>query len=154
MARGAAVAAASELDAATRLRAVVARISRRLQRATSGVPLTPSEMAVLSTTVRTGPVGLGHLATEEAMNPTMLSRVVRNLETAGLLQREEDPEDRRAARVTATDDGRRLVERVRTEKADALNRALDRLAPDERAVLEGALPLLEALAELLREEGR
>lgn len=152
MAKGA--PAAGELDAATRLRAAVARISRRLQRATSGVPLTPSEMAVLSTTVRTGPVGLSHLATEEAMNPTMLSRVVRSLESAGLLQRQEDPEDRRAAHVTATRDGRRLVERVRTEKADALNRALDRLAPTEREVLEGALPVLEALAESLREERR
>ena len=141
-----------ELDVATRLRASVARISRRLQRATSDLPLTASEIAVLSATRRLGPVGLGRLAAEEAMNPTMLSRVVRALEQAGLLQREEDPGDRRAARVAVSEDGHRLVERVRTERTDALDRALDRLEPSERAVVIGALPALEALAEALREE--
>jgi DNA-binding MarR family transcriptional regulator len=137
-------------DAATRLRAVVARISRRLQRATSGVPLTPTELAVLSSAARTGPVGLGRLAAEEAMNPTMLSRVVHRLEGAGLLRREEDPADRRAARVMATGQGRHLLERIRTEKADALNRALEHLSPTEQARLADALPVLETLAESLR----
>lgn len=147
-------AATEELDVATRLRVSVARISRRLQRATSDVPLTASEMAVLATTARLGPLGLGQLATAEAMNPTMLSRVVRALEETGLLSRVEDPEDRRAAKVALTPDGHQLVERVRTEKADALHRALDRLRPPERALVERALPALEALAEALREAAR
>lgn len=147
-------AVTDDTDAATRLRVSVARISRRLQRATTDVPLTASEMAVLSTTARHGPLGLGRLAAEEAMNPTMLSRVVRTLEGAGLIAREEDPADRRAATVALTPEGRRLVDRVRTEKADALNRALDRLGAAERAVLTGALASLEALADALREEAR
>ena len=145
-------AAGEELDATARLRVAIGRLARRLQRAASDVPLTATELAVLATTARMGPIGLGRLAAEEGMNPTMLSRVVRTLEHAGLLRREGDPDDRRAARVDPTDDGRRLVDRVRHEKADALARALDRLGEADRAVLTGALPVLEALAEALRED--
>lgn len=148
------VTTAEELDVATRLRVNVARISRRLQRATTDVPLTASEIAVLSTTARLGPLGLGRLAAVESMNPTMLSRVIRGLEQAGLVTREEDPEDRRAATVALTCEGRRLVEQVRTERADALNQALDRLEATDRAVLVGALGALEALADALRGEDR
>lgn len=153
MAKGTAPPATDEeLDTAARLRVAIGRLSRRLRRAASDVPLTATEIAVLSTTARMGPVGLGRLAAEEAMNPTMLSRVVRTLEGAGLLRREGDPEDRRAAKVDLTAEGHRLVDRVRHERADALARALDRLGEADRAVLTGALPVLEALAEALREE--
>lgn len=153
MAKGTAPpATGEELDTTARLRVAIGRLARRLQRAASDVPLTATELAVLATTSRMGPIGLGRLAAEEAMNPTMLSRVVRTLERAGLLRREEDPADRRAARVEPTEEGRHLVDRVRHEKADALARALDRLGEADRAVLAGAVPVLEALAEALREE--
>lgn len=152
--RTATLASASELDQATRLRIAVARISRRLQRATADAPLTTSEIAVLSTAARVGPVGLGRLAAIEGINPTMLSRVVRTLEQSGLLERQEDPDDRRAAHVAITPEGHRLVERVRTEKSDALSRALDRLDDVQRGAIIDVLPALEALAEDLREEDR
>lgn len=151
MAKGTAAAVApAELDAAARLRVAITRLSRRLSRTGSELPLTATEMAVLSTTARKGPIGLGRLAADEALNPTMLSRIVRSLEAAGLVAREEDPDDRRAASLALSAKGRRLVERIRTERADALNGALDRLGGDERARLLEALPLLEALAEELR----
>jgi len=139
-------------DTNTRLRITIGRLSRLLRRASGEAPLTATEAAVLSTTARMGPVGLGRLACEEAMNPTMLSRVVRTLEGAGLLVREEDRTDRRAAKVELSAKGHQLVTRMRDEKADALGRALERLGEADRAVLVGALPVLEALAEALRED--
>jgi len=141
-----------ELDSATRLRAAVGRLSRRL-RATAAAReagLTPTKMSVLLAVVRDGPVGLSALADAEGINPTMLSRVVAGLAERGLLERSSDTGDRRAARVSATAKGRRLVERMRRERTDAVNGALSALPAKERQQIEAALPGLEALAELLK----
>jgi DNA-binding MarR family transcriptional regulator len=100
--------------------------------------------------VRLGPVGLSELADEEGLNPTMLSRAVGGLVEAGFLERTSDPSDRRAALVSATASGRKLIDRVRRERTKALNAALEPLDRSQREALERALPALEALAEELK----
>ena len=57
--------------------------------------------------------------------------------------------DRRAAWVRATASGRRLAERIRRERTDAVNVALAALDPAERDDVVAALPALEALAGAL-----
>jgi DNA-binding HxlR family transcriptional regulator len=52
--------------------------------------LSPSQREVLSTIVRRGPLRLSELAAEEGLNPTMLSRIVTNLEAAKLVARRPD----------------------------------------------------------------
>ncbi len=94
---------------------------------------------------------LAQLADEEGLNPTMLSRIVGKLSDDGLLERSSDVGDRRAAWVKATARGARLAERIRRERTDALNLALEKLTERERASIEHALPALEQLAEALRE---
>ncbi len=81
----------------------------------------------------------------------MLSRVVGDLTAAGVLQRVSDPEDRRAALVQATSEGRELVERIRRERTDVLNSAFAGLSEDDLRHLDAALPALERLAEVLKE---
>jgi DNA-binding MarR family transcriptional regulator len=105
---------------------------------------------VLLTVVREGPVRLSALAECESLNPTMLSRVIADLGDAGLVARTSDDGDRRAAWVEATADGRRLAERMRRERTDAVNEALEDLSPAERRLLEKALPALEHLGEALK----
>jgi DNA-binding MarR family transcriptional regulator len=141
--------AASPLDADTtdRLRAAIGKLSRRLRSTVAGEGLTPSQLSVLFTIARCGPVGLSELAETEAMNPTMVSRIVVELSGRGLIKRELRPEDRRAATVTATAEGRRLRERVHRERARALGKHVDALAADQQALLLQALPVLEELAE-------
>ena len=55
----------------------------------------------------------------------MLSRTVGSLVEAGLLERTSDPTYRRAALVSVTANGRKLIERVRRERDRALSAALD-----------------------------
>ena len=50
-----------------------------------------------------------------------------------------------------TDDGRQLAQRMRRERTDAVNRAMDGLSPADRRLLEKALPALEALGERLKD---
>lgn len=100
---------------------------------------------------REGRVRLSDLAESEGINPTMLSRVVADLGEAGLLERVNDESDRRAAWVSATSAGRRLADRIRRERTDAVNRALGELSAGEQNALERALPALEALATALKD---
>src|ERR1700685_4672919 len=85
------------VDSAARLRSAINRISRRLRPTSAGQGFTPTEILVLETVANRGPIGLSDLAAVEAMNPTMLSRVARRLEEAGLIHRHPHPVDGRAA---------------------------------------------------------
>jgi len=145
--------AALDLDTAGRLRIAIGRLSRRLRTTAAGsaAGLTPTRISVLLTVVRDGPVRLSALAASESLNPTMLSRVIADLVDADLLERTSDDGDRRAAWVQATDAGQRLAQRMRRERTDAVNAALEGLPPAERRLLEQALPALEALAEQLQD---
>jgi DNA-binding MarR family transcriptional regulator len=141
-----------DLDTAPRLRAAIGRLSRRLRPTAAGTRagLTPTGASVLLTVARVGPVRLSELAAGEALNPPLLSRVVADLCDSGVVRRVSDPDDRRAALVKATADGRRLCERMRRERTDVLNIGLEGLSEEERRSLVGVLPVLEKLAEQLK----
>ena len=141
----------SETDQANRLRAVVGKLSRRLRPTLAGTGLTPTRMSVLFTVVRLGPMRLSELAAMEGLNPTMLSRVVAELASSGLVKRTPDPLDRRAARVEATVEGARLRERILGERSDVLSVQLAELSGDERQAIADALPVLEELVERLKD---
>ena len=138
---------------AARLRVVIGRLSRRLRptAAAQGAGLTPTRVSVLLHVERAGPIRLSELSESEGINPTMLSRVIADLSEAGLVKRNCDAADRRAAWVQATAAGRRLAERMRKERTDALRLALAQLSAAEQTELDRALPALEALAEALKE---
>jgi DNA-binding MarR family transcriptional regulator len=144
---------ALDTNTATRLRVAFARLNRRLgpTEAATRAGLTPTRIAVLLHVARTGPIKLSVLADSEAINPTMLSRIVGKLTDDGLLHRSSDIGDRRAAWVELTPKGTRLVEKMRRERTDALNLALERLGAEDRDQIETALSALENLAEALKE---
>ena len=137
-------------DEAARLRAAVNRIARRLRPTKAGAGLTPTQISVLETVSRRGPIRISDLAEVEDVNPTMLSRVAGKLEEAGLVRRHQHPGDGRAALLSLTDKGERLLERMRSERTDQLSVELEALDGDAGRRLLEALPVLEALAESLK----
>lgn len=137
-------------DVTDRLRTAVGRLGRYLRLTHVDNDLTPSQREVLSAVVRAGTLRLAELATSEGINPTMLSRIVTKLESAGLAVRAADAADARVAHVAPTAKGRALVEEMRHERTDALRHALARLTKDERRALEAALPALESLVDALK----
>jgi DNA-binding MarR family transcriptional regulator len=141
-----------DLDTAARLRTAIGRLSRRLRTtaAARDAGLTPTAISLLLSVVRSGPTRLSELAESEGVNPTMLSRSVGGMVDKGLIRRSSDEGDRRAAWVEATATGRRLAERMRRERTEAVNAALIGMSETERRRIEQALPALEALAEQLR----
>lgn len=139
----------SPAEPTERLRAVIGRLSRRLRPTLAGSGLSPSQISVLFTIVRLGPLGLSELAEIESLNPTMLSRITAQLCDAGLIVRSADPGDRRSANVAATPAGRRIRERIHRERTRALGAIVEELDASEREALWEALPVLESLAARL-----
>jgi DNA-binding MarR family transcriptional regulator len=141
-----------DTETAARLRTAIGRLARRLRttRAAREAGLTPTGISILLTVTRTGVSRMSELAESEGINPTMLSRVVSDLAGAGLVERVSDANDRRAAWVGITRTGKRLAERMRAERTEAVNSAMRGLSTAEQRRIEDALPALEALAEELK----
>jgi DNA-binding MarR family transcriptional regulator len=142
-----------EAQLPARLRAAIGRLSRRLRRTAASAGLTPSEISVLLTIARRGPLRLTDLAETEAINPTMISRICGRLADLGLISRSPDPSDRRAALVDATAAGRRIRKRIHRERTEVLEAHLASLSEPERELLAAAVPLLERLAQSIAEPG-
>lgn len=132
---------------AARLRVVIARLSRKLRQQAAAEPgeITASQLAALGSVDRLGPVTLGDLAAVEQVQPPSMTRIVGRLEELGLTDRQVDPGDRRVARVSVTEEGRRFLARSRTRKDAYLSRRLDSLSEEERQELDRALVILDRL---------
>jgi DNA-binding MarR family transcriptional regulator len=139
---------------AARLRGALGALARQLRRTAAGAGLTPTELSVLATVTRSGRLRLTELAAIEGVNPTMLSRIAAKLAERGLIVREPDADDRRAARVEATPDGRERYREIQAERTASLVAHVRELPEGQAAALVAALPALEALGELLRDADR
>ena len=143
-------AVAERTESAAALRIAIGRLARVLRATRAGDGLTPTQISVLFTICREGPLALAVLAERETLNPTMLSRVIGGLAERGLVDRMTGADDRRSAVVAATSAGRRLRERIHEERNEVLAASLAELSPAQRRSIDAALPALEALAERLR----
>ncbi|MEU7650485.1 MarR family transcriptional regulator [Micromonospora taraxaci] len=74
----------------------------------------------------------GALATRLAIDRSVLTYVIDDLETAGLIERKLDPQDRRARRVVATDRGRAALAEAERRVAHAEDHVLGGLPEDQR----------------------
>jgi DNA-binding MarR family transcriptional regulator len=136
-----------------RLRAVIGRLARQLNTASTVEGLTPTQFSVLGLISVRGALGLAELTELEGLNPTMLSRVVRKLDEEELIRRLPDPVDQRAVVVEITPAGRAVHQRIRALRTQVVSDCLDRLPAETADELIQALPAMEALAEKLKSIG-
>jgi DNA-binding MarR family transcriptional regulator len=144
----------TDAELVARLRMVIARLARQLNETSTGEGLTPTQYSVLALVRGRGPLGLAELTELEGLNPTMLSRVIRVLDDAGLIQRLTDPNDMRVVRLEITPAGAQMHERIRDRRTSVLTECLNRLPPDTAAALLANVPALEALAEAVKPVNR
>jgi len=135
-----------DAELVARLRAVIGRLARQLNETSTGEGLTPTQYSVLALVRGRGPLGLPELTELEGLNPTMLSRVIRVLDDAGLIQRLTDPNDMRVVRLEITPAGAQMQERIRERRTSVLSECLNRLPPDTAAALLENVTALDALA--------
>ena len=137
-----------DMETVTRTRLAILRLARRLrQQALPGI--TPSQQSALAAIEARGPLTLGALAAFENVRPPSITRIVAALEAEGWVERTTDPDDRRVTSVQVSARGRKELRRIREERNAWLAERLAELGPDERQLLEAALPVLEQLIDTL-----
>lgn len=140
------ISTSTTTETAARLRRAVTRLHRRL-RANSLGGVTPTQASLLATLNQLGEPTLGDLAIAEQIQPPSVTKLVRDMEVAGLIMTSRDAKDRRATRVRMTPDGRRQLEGIRQRKTEFLERRLAALSARDRARAEELVTFLENLLE-------
>lgn len=79
----------------------------------AGARLTRATFEVLASVDRRGPLRLSHLVARMGVDQSTISRQIRPLEELGLIERTEDPADRRAVWLATTPAGHDIIARVR-----------------------------------------
>ncbi len=140
-------------ELAGELRATVLGLARELRNLGAEHGLTPTQTSVLGLLERKGPLRASEIALREALNPTLVSRVLGGLEASGYLVRAPDADDARASRIDVSADGRALAVAVRERRTRWLDERLDALNARQVESLLAALPALQALAGRERGDG-
>ncbi|MFI5775134.1 MarR family winged helix-turn-helix transcriptional regulator [Streptomyces sp. NPDC051658] len=134
---------------AQRLNDAMKRLRARL-RAESGqhaTGLTATQLGVLASVVREGPVTAARLAALEHVSAQSIAQSLAVLKAAGLIHGEPDPRDGRKKLMSADPTATELVDKLLAGRATFLARAIDQVvAADERKDMEKAIDLLERLA--------
>ena len=137
---------ADPLAVANQLRPALLRLARELRRETEDLGVTSRQVTLLWL-IRTRPgLSLRELAAEERISAPALSGHVDRLVKAGLAERLRDGDDRRRVGLELTEEGARLLKRVRARRTTWLADRLRGLEPDEIDAIEAAL---EPLGRLL-----
>jgi len=130
---------------AAKLRPVLLRLARELRKETEQLGITARQATLLWLVKRRPGLSLAELAAEEGISPPALSGHVDRLERAGLIERVRSSEDRRRVGLRLTDDGARLLRRVRARRTTWLADRLGSLEATELEAIESAIPALASL---------
>lgn len=134
------------LEDVNRLRLVIARLHRRMrQQANAGI--TPSQLAVLGTLNRMGPLTLGELAAAEGVQPPSITRIANALEERRLVERTVVSDDRRSSQLRLTPKARRLLQTIRDQRTAWLAERVATLGPRTSRDLERGIAAMEHIAE-------
>ncbi|MGX5210450.1 MarR family winged helix-turn-helix transcriptional regulator [Streptomyces violaceus] len=130
----------------------VSRVARRAVRRQASAERLPDAQIEVLRTVEAHP-GIGPRAVAERLQlvPNTVSTIVGELVRAGLLRRDRDRSDRRAARLYLTEEA---VDRLAAWVAagdEVLSAALLSLDEDDRRALDRAMPALRRLLDALEE---
>lgn len=145
MARRASTPSRSPAILADRLHSAAIHLLRRVRRVDDASGLSAARLSALSVIVFAGPIRVSALANAEQVRTPTMTPIVAALEHDGLVTRESDASDARAALLRATPKGARLMAEGRARRVAALAAELNDLSETNLAALERAVGILEKL---------
>jgi DNA-binding MarR family transcriptional regulator len=133
-----------DVDAvADRLHSAAIHLLRRLRVEDEAIGISAPRLSALSVLVFAGPRRVGELAEAEQVEPPTMTRLVDGMERDGLVEREPDPDDRRAVVVRATAKGVRTLRRGRARRVEVLAAGLRSLSAQDLRKLADGVDILE-----------
>jgi DNA-binding MarR family transcriptional regulator len=130
---------------AAELRPAILRLARELRKETEQLGVTARQATFLWLVKRSPGLSLAELAAEEGISGPAMSGHVDRLERVGLLERVRSSDDRRRVGLRLTDEGERLLRRVRARRTTWLAGRLRALDPNDLEAIEAAVPALMRL---------
>ena len=137
--------AIADEELAARVHSAALHLLRRLSQEDRATGVSAPRLSALSVLVLGGPRTIGSLAGMEGVTPPTMTRLVAAMAANGLVERLEDPADRRLVRVQASRTGRSLLLAGRDRRVATLAALLAPLTPKERRRLDQAAAIMEAM---------
>lgn len=128
------------------LRLAITRTARRLRQEAGG-GLSPTVIATLASIERHKVVTPGELARIEGVQRPTMTRAINRLADAGLIDRREDPEDRRSALISVSQEGHRYLEAHRSRKSAWLANLIEEMPQEDADTLSRAAEILSHALE-------
>ncbi len=139
--------ATDRIEIADRLHSAAIHLLRRLRRVDEATKLSAPKLSALSVLVFSGPKRLGELADAEQVRPATMSRLVKELESDGLLERSRHESDGRVVTLKATQPAVKLLKQGRGERVKLLASWMKELSREELKSLERAVDSIDRLGD-------
>jgi DNA-binding MarR family transcriptional regulator len=127
-------------------------VRRRVRAGVPGTPLPGAQVELLRVVADHPGIGVAAAARELHLANNSVSTLVNQLVDAALLRRAADPADRRAARLDITAAAADRMAAWRRARSGLVADALAALSEEDIAAIEQALPSLEKLVGILKEQ--
>ena len=132
-------------ELAARVHSAALHLLRRLAQDDRATGVSAPRLSALSVLVFGGPRTIGELAGLEGVTPPTMTRLVAAMVADGLIDRLEDPADRRVVRVQASATGRSLLLAGRDRRVATLAAMVKPLTAKERRRLDAAAATIERM---------
>ncbi len=130
-------------DVADKLHSAAIHLLRRVRDVDAATGLNAARLSALSYLVFAGPATVGELARAEQVTPANISQLINGMQNHSLVERVEDPNDRRVTLVCPTKKGERIMREGRLARVELLTSLLSKLDANELATLSQAAHLIE-----------
>jgi DNA-binding MarR family transcriptional regulator len=127
------------------------RSMRDFRRFMDETGLSFSQINILMRLVHKGSTGVSEIGEQMGVTNAAASQAVDRLVGLGLIERTEDPEDRRAKRLALTQKGRTLIEKGIEARSKWIEGLTDTLTPEQQNKIISALTLLSEAARKTNE---
>jgi len=127
------------------------RSMRDFKRFMDETGLSFSQISILMRLVHGGSIGVSEIGEQLGVTNAAASQAVDRLVQLGLIERTEDPEDRRAKRLALTQKGHDLIDEGVEARSKWIEGLTDALTPEQQNMIISALTLLTEAARKTKE---
>ena len=110
-----------------------------------------SQINILMRLLHAGNTGVSEIGDQLGVTNAAASQAVDRLVVMGLIERAEDPDDRRAKKLALTPKGRALIEKGIEARSKWVEGLTEAFSPEEQGMIISALTLLTAAARATKE---